>query len=168
VVVNSITGQPIEGVEAAIRGSTLYAVADAKGAYLIKDVLIGEDYVLTYTKAQQEGELKYRFHTKDNVTVDPEQYKNDDPFAEYEALQGQLEALKLPGFPDAAANVTLTFPGGVWVKEDGTAGGTGGERCHKGRENGLHLPSGNWTTGNPPGPANWRNQGDDQAIQGGS
>ncbi|MDR2482149.1 MAG: carboxypeptidase-like regulatory domain-containing protein, partial [Treponema sp.] len=65
VVVDSVTGQPLEGVEIALRDSSFKALTDAKGAYLIKDVPPGLDYVLTYTKAGEDGKLLYRFHTVD-------------------------------------------------------------------------------------------------------
>ena len=120
VVVDSVTGEPLEGVDVtvALRDPPLSAVTDAKGAYLIKDVPPGTNHTLIYTKAG--GAVKYRFHTVENVTVDPEQYKKDDPFAEYDVLKGQLPALLLSeAVATAGGTVNLSFTNGVWVTENG-------------------------------------------------
>jgi hypothetical protein len=124
VVVNSVTGQPFEGVEVALRGSAFKALTDTKGQYLIKDVPIGADYVLTYTKAPKEGEPNYRFHTKDDGTaVDPGQYKWAAPFFKYGALKAQLPQMLAEQSLGSGngGSITMTFTNGIWVKEDGTA-----------------------------------------------
>jgi len=100
VVVDSVTLLPIADVDVKLTGTNETVKTDAVGSFRFEDVTIGEQ-VLTLSKAG------YQFGTK-NVEVLPGDYKTDDPFAQYEALQAQLEAL----LASAGGVVTIGGPQG--------------------------------------------------------
>jgi len=107
VVYNSVTAQPIDGV--TVEMGTYKTTTDKNGNYLFRDVGPGE-YTISYVK---DG---FQFRTKE-VTVDPTAYKTDDPFAEYQALREQFEALDAWAatqkvIPDYAAIGSATSIGG--------------------------------------------------------
>ena len=84
IVYDTVTAQPIPDVVVRIAGSTKEVKTSENGDYLFQDIEPGT-YTISFSK---EG---YQFRTK-NVFVDPEQYKLDDPFAEYEAFIEKIKA----------------------------------------------------------------------------
>lgn len=118
VVYDSITLTPVQDVEVQV--GSIRTTTGRTGAFLLNDVGVGEQTVSFFKSG-------YRF-TSRNVTVNPGQYKTDDPFGEYEALQDQMEALKewaekniIPGYESGQSNLTWTYQDGVWINGDGTA-----------------------------------------------
>ncbi|MDR3283928.1 MAG: carboxypeptidase-like regulatory domain-containing protein [Treponema sp.] len=121
IVVDEVTGQPLEGVAVVVNGAA-GVTTDANGAYIIENLIPnkkggGDGYNLGFVK---EG---YKVDTSKTVVVDPEEYKNADPFAEYEALKEQLIALKdWADGVDLSALVnltTLTYSDGAFITSDG-------------------------------------------------
>jgi hypothetical protein len=84
IVFDTVTAQPIPDVVVRIAGLTKEVKTSENGDYLFQDIEPGT-YTISFSK---EG---YQFRTK-NVFVDPEQYKQDDPFAEYEAFIEKIKA----------------------------------------------------------------------------
>jgi hypothetical protein len=119
VVFDKITAQPLEGVTVEIYGSSQRTTTDKGGAYLLKDVIPGADYSLSFSK---DG---YRFTVRTGVDVDATAYKTDDPFGEWEALQDQLQALQdwatNSNVPVAPGDSWTYTEGGVWIDGSGTA-----------------------------------------------
>jgi hypothetical protein len=121
VVYDRISGQPVEGVTVTIEGSSGRTATGANGAYWFKNIRPG-----TYTVAfSKDG---YRLKTAP-VTVNPNQYTDDDPFKEWQALQWEYAALQewiklqgspIPGYDGMAGDISWTYQNGVWVSGTGT------------------------------------------------
>jgi len=94
IVVDSVTLKPLAGVAVQLVGTGRTVTTTANGTYNFNDIPIGYHSV-SYTL---NG---YQFRNT-TFTVSAGDYKADDPFAEYEALQGQLAAL----IASAGGNVT--------------------------------------------------------------
>jgi hypothetical protein len=131
VLYDTVTLKPISDAEVQIAGSKVKT--NANGYFLVKNVGVGEAAV----SFRKDG---YKFTTR-TVFVDPNQYTEDDPFKEADALTKQLDTLKaawekqqFPGYYDeqetAADNKTPAFgqyntwtytEGGVYVNGDGVS-----------------------------------------------
>ncbi|MDR3283642.1 MAG: carboxypeptidase-like regulatory domain-containing protein [Treponema sp.] len=118
VIYDTVTLDPVADV--TIRIGDKSATTDEAGLYTITDLTPGE-YPVVIVK---DG---YTSFISGRVTVLAGQYKNDDPFGEWEAFQAQLTALQdwAKDFPDAVAPAndgTWSYAGnGVYVSDGGTA-----------------------------------------------
>jgi hypothetical protein len=127
VVYDAVTGLPVDKASVTIAGRTV--TTNKNGSYFIKDVIPGA-YTLTVTKG--DG---YSAYSLDNIIVDAEQYKKDDPFLEYHNLVTQIAEFenwitalhaegKYPDYPASAAlpgGSTWTYQDGIYVNDDGSA-----------------------------------------------
>jgi hypothetical protein len=112
VVYDTATGLPLEGVTVEVN-TGISTKTDKFGTFKIDDLKPG-DYQVAY---QKDG---YQYAVSTQFTVDAENYKDTDPFGEFESLTEMLNALNTWAVrvPDAAGG--WTFSNGVWLNGDGT------------------------------------------------
>jgi hypothetical protein len=135
LVVDAVTGAPVKEAKVTLGG--LVATTNDYGIYYFSKVQVG-DHPISVTKDgylfnNGSGAANDPSSTPLGVTpkagviiVSPTAYKDTDPYAEYEALVAQLDALKdwVNEYPDpvvGAGTGTWTYQGnGVFVGGDGT------------------------------------------------
>ncbi|MDR2193734.1 MAG: Ig-like domain-containing protein [Treponema sp.] len=118
VVYDGVTAKPLTGVEVRITG---YASVKTSGSgeFLIRDVKPGTHEIIF----KKDGYV----YAHKSVTVDKDQYKNDDPFAEYEVLRTEFALFNewiskpnLPGFSGVSGtNENWTYSDGVYFNANG-------------------------------------------------
>lgn len=112
VVVNSSTGNAISGVTVSVAGKA--ATTDSSGVYIIEDLIPGS-YTVSFTLAGYATETAA-------ATVNAAQYKEDDPYAEYEIALAELALFSK--YLDSLGSIALgdgwTYSAGTFTSSDGT------------------------------------------------